>query len=68
MKPVSPYLTAAEACAYLRCPTMNAFYSYRHRARLKAYRRGGKLLFKQTDLDASLEAEPTIRVVGRRRA
>jgi len=67
MKPASPYLTAAEACAYLRCPSMSAFYTYRHRAKLRGYRRGGKLLFKQADLDASLEAEPVranLRRVG----
>ena len=57
MKPVSPYLTAQEACDYLRCPSMSAFYTYKHRAQLKAYRRGGKLLFKQADLDASLDVE-----------
>jgi hypothetical protein len=61
MKPASPYLTAKEACEYLRIPTMNAFYSYRYKVRLKAFRRGGKLLFKQSDLDASLEEERPAR-------
>lgn len=58
MKAASPYLTADEARAYLRIPTMNAFYTYKHRTGLRAYRRGGKLLFKQADLDGSLEKEP----------
>lgn len=57
MKPASPYFTADEARAYLRIPTMNAFYIYRSRLKLKGYRRGGKLLFKQSDLDASLYEE-----------
>lgn len=61
MKPASPYLTAVEAKEYLRIPTMNAFYVYRHRRQLRSFRRGGKLLFKQSDLDASLDAEPIRR-------
>jgi hypothetical protein len=65
MKPASPYLTADEAREYLRIPTMNAFYVYRHRTELRAYRRGGKLLFKQADLDNSLDVERP-RLVSRR--
>jgi len=61
MTPASPYLTAKEACDYLRCPSMGAFYVFRHRRALRAYRRGGKLLFKQSDLDASLEQERPAR-------
>ena len=57
MKPASPYLTAKEACEHLRLPSMSAFYTYRHRTKLKAHRRGRTLLFKQSDLDASLEVE-----------
>lgn len=69
MKPTSPYLTAREACEYLRLPSMNAFYVYRYRAKLRAHRRGGSLLFTQADLDASLEREPApLRVVSRKEA
>lgn len=57
MKPASPYLTAKEASEYLRCPSIRAFYQFRYRRQLKAYRRGGTLLFKQADLDAALEQE-----------
>jgi hypothetical protein len=67
MKPASPYLTAPEAAAYLKFPTVHAFYCHRSRTKLKAYRRGGKLLFKQSDLDASLyeeRPERLRRVVG----
>ena len=63
MTPVSPYLTAAEAATYLRIvkadgtPNVGAFYTFRYRSKLKAFRRGGKLLFRQRDLDAVLEEE-----------
>lgn len=67
MKPVSPYFTSKEACEYLRCGTMAAFYKFRYKVELRAYRRGGLLLFKQADLDAALEQErparPHIRAV-----
>jgi len=70
MKPASPYLTAQEACDYLRCPNMRAFYMFRYRRHLRAHRRGSVLLFTQADLDAALEqerpAKPTlVRKVGR---
>lgn len=71
MKVESPYLTFEEAREYLRFPSKRAFYlwRYRHRQQLRAYRRGGMLLFKQADLDAALEQErparPALRVVSR---
>lgn len=65
MKAPSPYLDANEAAAYLKFPTRNAFYVYRHRTKLKAHRRGGKLLFKQSDLDASLEEERPLKLARR---
>lgn len=61
MKVESPYLTAAEACAYLRCPSMRAFYQRRYRLGIKARRLGGTLLFKQCDLDAAFEEERPAR-------
>lgn len=62
MKPASPYLTAAEAAAYLRFPTPSAFRTYLWRRRkdgnpIPTYRRCGALLFKQTELDAALDVE-----------
>lgn len=63
MKVESPYLTAADAAAYLQFPSTRAFYEwrYRHPRQLRAYRRGGVLLFKQADLDAALEQERPAR-------
>lgn len=67
MKVESPYLTVQEASDYLRCKTLRAFYMFRYRRELRAYRRGGLLLFKQADLDAALEQErparPRLKVV-----
>jgi hypothetical protein len=56
VKPASPYLTTDEAAAYLRFPTVNAFHQWRHRhaGRLPVHRRGGKPLFRQSDLDAAV--------------
>jgi hypothetical protein len=59
----SPYLTAAEAAAYLKFPNVRAFYKFRARHELKTYRRGGTLLFKQADLDHVLDVDaPTHRL------
>lgn len=68
MKPASPYLTAQEAARYLRFDrsdgsvNMNAFYALRHRLKkagrpLRAHRLGGKMQFRQVDLDAAYERE-----------
>ena len=62
----SPYLTAREACAYLRIPSMSAFYTFKHRTKLRAYRRGGILLFKVSDLDAVLECDQPVQEPRRR--
>jgi excisionase family DNA binding protein len=61
MKIASPYLTKEEACDYLRCPSLRAFYMFRYRRQLRAYRRGNVLLFKQADLDAALDMERPAR-------
>lgn len=61
MKVESPYLTKEEACEYLRCPSIRAFYMFRYRRQLRAYRRGNVLLFKQADLDAALDQERPAR-------
>jgi hypothetical protein len=58
----SPFLTAAEAADFLgftkTAPTnpVKAFHNwrYRHAGRVKTYRRGGTVLFKQCDLEAAL--------------
>lgn len=69
MKAASPYLTAAEAAEYLRFPTLAAFRTFLWRCRkdghsVPTYRRRGTLLFKQTDLDATLDVEkPRFRAV-----
>lgn len=75
MIPASPYLTAKEAAVYLRIvkadgsPNMGAFYCFRYKTKLRAFRRGGLLLFKVADLDGILEDEqPRIHVVRKARA
>ena len=66
MKAPSPYLTTAEAAEYLKFSSVKQFYDYRYSVKLKAYRRAGRLLFKHSDLDASLYEEPgsKLRRVG----
>ena len=51
---VSPYLTAAEAAAYLRT-TVQGIYSLVKRGRLKPMPGSGKLLFTREALDESLK-------------
>jgi excisionase family DNA binding protein len=51
---VSPYLTAAEAAAYLRT-TVQGIYSLVKRGRLKPMPGSGKLLFTREALDACLQ-------------
>lgn len=75
MKPASPYLTAAEAAAYLRFPNLGAFRTFLWRRRQKGtpvptHRRDGTLLFKEHELDAALTVErPSrqLRAVGESR-
>jgi Helix-turn-helix domain len=50
----SPYLTAAEAAAYLRRPSVQAIYALVKRGRLKPMPGSGRLLFTREALDASL--------------
>lgn len=55
MTPVtSPYLTAAEAAAYLRS-TVQGIYALVKRNRLKPMPGSGKLLFTREELDACLQ-------------
>ena len=66
MRPASPYLTAPEAALYLRIekngePNIAAFYNYKRRRGIRAYRRGNRTLYRQCDLDACLEREPERR-------
>lgn len=58
----SPWLSAKEAAAYLRCPTVAAFYIWRRRHGIEARHRGKCLLFARLDLDRA------IGVVARRRS
>jgi hypothetical protein len=70
----SPYLTVEEACGYLRfvsadgTPKLGAFYTFRHRTKLKAFRRGGRLLFRRVDLDKVLYEERPELTIAKRRA
>jgi excisionase family DNA binding protein len=50
----SPYLTAAEAAAYLRT-TVQGIYALVKRGRLKPMPGSGKLLFTREALDACLQ-------------
>ena len=56
------YLTAPEAAAHLKFPTVAAFHTFLYRRRkagrpVTTYRRNGKLLFTVADLDAALTVE-----------
>ena len=68
MKTTSPYLTSGEAAEYLRFPNIKAFRTFLWRRRkyghpVPTYRRGATLLFKQSELDASLDFErPRLRL------
>jgi hypothetical protein len=69
----SPYLTTAEAALYLNfkkkdgSANVTAFYTFRHRRKVKAFRRGGSLLFKIRDLDAALDEERPARQLKSKR-
>ena len=52
----SDWMTAAEATAYLRLPTVKALYQRRARGQVKAYAFGRSLRFRRRDLDALLAA------------
>lgn len=62
MKAASPYLDSAEAAAHLHFDKtapknpVKAFHAwrYRHPRKLKTYRRGARVLFKQHELDAAV--------------
>lgn len=50
----SVWLSAAEAAAYLRCPSVRAFYMWRKRHGIEARHRGARLLFARADLDRAI--------------
>lgn len=54
---ISPYLTAEEACAYLRRKSMKAFYKAIVLEQIPHRRDGRHFLFKPAELDAWLEAK-----------
>jgi len=51
----SPYLTAIEAAAYLRRPSVQSIYALVKRGRLKPLPGFGRLLFTREELDACLQ-------------
>lgn len=59
MKPASPFYTAAEAAAFLKFPSVRAFYRFRarHDNQPRATRRGSTLLFTEADLRRVLDDE-----------
>lgn len=70
MRPASPYLTTADAAAYLQFHTVGAFRTFLWRRRkagspIRTYRRTGKLLFKVSDLDAALDEERPLALARR---
>ena len=64
MKQHVAWLSSEAAAIYLGfvdaegTPTMNAFYIWKHRYQPRAYRLGGRLRFRQVDLDRMVEAVP----------
>ena len=54
-KPASPWLTAGEAAAYLRLPTVHALYKRVERGQVPAHRWGRLFRFRRSELDALLE-------------
>lgn len=55
--PDSPYLTADEACRYLRRTNVKAFYAAVLSERIPHRRAGRRLLFLREELDAWLAGE-----------
>jgi Helix-turn-helix domain len=53
-------LTAEEAAAYVRCPSVTAFYEWRKRRHVPTCRLGarGKILVRKRDLDQALQPPP----------
>lgn len=59
---MAAYLTAGEAAAHLKFPTLGAFRAFCYRRRkagypVKTYRRNRTVLFLVADLDAALTVE-----------
>jgi hypothetical protein len=59
---MSAYLTAVEAAAHLKFPSVGAFRTFLYRRRkaghpVTTHRRNGRLLFIVADLDAALTVE-----------
>ncbi len=58
--PMEPreWLTASEAAAYLRLPSVKALYQRRARGQIRAYTIGDRRLrFRRRDLDALMEPD-----------
>lgn len=59
----TPFMDASEAAVYLRIvkkdgtPNLNALYVWKHKHKVKAFRRGGRLLFRRVDLERALYEE-----------
>jgi excisionase family DNA binding protein len=58
----TPWLTAAEAAAYLRLPSTRALYKRCERGQVRARRWGRQLRFHRRDLDRMLQSEPVSAV------
>lgn len=63
---MSPYLTADDAIAYLKLPTVAALHAMLYRRRkagrpITTYRLNGRLRFKAADLEAALTREQAPR-------
>lgn len=62
----SPYLTPAEAIAYLRCGSRSALQRLIAEHRLPYCRRGAKLLFDRYDLDEWLHRNQQLQLAKKR--
>lgn len=63
---MTAYLTAAEAAAHLKFPSLGAFHTFLYRRRkagraVTTHRRNGRLLFRLSDLEAALTVEKAPR-------
>jgi excisionase family DNA binding protein len=56
MASVGEWLTAAEAAAYLRFPTVDALYQAVHRGQVPVHHLGRRLRFRRSELDTRLKA------------
>lgn len=63
----SPYLTAKEAAAYLRIPTVDALYKAIAKDGIPVRHRGRTLLFHREELDRWLAGEERVRLLAEAR-